>query len=225
MPPYGGRKHPNQELIQIDTTDVLFICGGAFEGLDKTIARRVEERTMGFAADIKSRKERNIGEILTHIQPTDLLSFGLIPEFIGRLPIVATLHDLDEAAMVDILTKPKNAIAKQYQKMFRLENVELSIEPEAYLAIAREAIKRNTGARGLRTIIEELMLDVMYDIPSIENVDRVTLDAECVTAKKRPAVHTRPAKPKEIKDIEEAKKSKEKIKEAKKSEEKDKEVA
>jgi len=171
VPPQGGRKHPHQEFIQIDTTNILFICGGAFDGIEKIIQNRIGKKSMGFGAKIESPKKANVGEILKNILPQDLLKFGLIPEFVGRLPVIVTLHSLDREALVKILTEPKNALVKQYQKLFEMDDVILEFEKEAIEAIADKAIERNTGARGLRAILEEIMLDVMYDIPSQENVE------------------------------------------------------
>ncbi len=178
VPPQGGRKHPHQEFIQIDTTNILFICGGAFDGIDKIIEARTGKKTMGFGAEIKSKSEKPVGEILRQILPEDLLKYGLIPEFVGRLPIVVALDALDEGALVQILTEPKNALVKQFQKLFELDSIELSFEPEALEIIAKLAIKRNTGARGLRAIIEKLTLDLMYDLPSRSDVKR------CIITKK-----------------------------------------
>ena len=166
VPPQGGRKHPHQEFIQVDTTNILFICGGAFVGLDTIIEQRVGKKTMGFGADIQSKQGRKVGEMLAHLQPEDQLKYGLIPEFVGRMPVVATLEELDESALIDILTRPKNALIKQYQKLLALEGCKLRFSDEALVAIARKAIKRKTGARGLRAILEDVMLNVMYDIPS-----------------------------------------------------------
>ena len=174
VPPQGGRKHPHQEFIQVDTTNILFICGGAFVGLDKLVEHRAGKSGMGFGAEIRGKSERRTGDLLALVQPEDLLKFGLIPEFVGRLPIVATLNDLDEAALVRILREPKNAILKQYQKYFDLEKVRLTFTDDATVAIAHEALKRKTGARGLRAILEDVMLDVMYELPSIADL------AECV---------------------------------------------
>ncbi|MBI2058617.1 MAG: ATP-dependent Clp protease ATP-binding subunit ClpX [Nitrospirae bacterium] len=170
VPPRGGRKHPQQDFIRLDTTGVLFICGGAFVGLEDLIMRRINQKGLGFGAEVRSRKEMNIGEILQHVEPDDLLRFGLIPEFVGRLPVVATLDELNEKALVDILQVPRNALVKQYRRLFEYERVKLSFTDEAIAAIAREAIKRKSGARGLRAILEKVMLDVMYDIPSHANV-------------------------------------------------------
>ncbi len=186
VPPRGGRKHPHQEFIQIDTTNILFICGGAFSGLENIIEHRLAEKTIGFGADIKSRKERNIGDILAEIQPEDLLKYGMIPEFVGRLPIIATLHDLDEKALVEILTTPKNAIVKQYQKLFEFENVKLKFTDDALIAIAREALKKKSGARGLRAIMENIMLDIMYEIPSLGNVKEVIINEDVILKRERP---------------------------------------
>ena len=169
VPPQGGRKHPHQEFIQIDTTNILFIVGGAFDGLDSIIQSRVGKKTMGFGAEVKSRK-KNIGELLKQIQPEDLIKFGLIPEFVGRLPVLATLEELDEEALVRILTEPRNALVKQYTQLFSMDDIELEFEEEALALIARKAIERKTGARGLRSIIEEKMLDIMYELPTMENV-------------------------------------------------------
>ncbi len=165
VPPQGGRKHPHQEFIQIDTSNILFICGGAFEGIDKIIENRVGQKVMGFGADIKSREEKKIGEILNMILPQDLLKYGLIPEFVGRVPIIVTLEALDMDALISILTEPKNALVKQYKKLFELDGVDLEFKEDALQAIADEALRRNTGARGLRAIIEDIMLEVMYEIP------------------------------------------------------------
>ena len=180
VPPKGGRKHPQQEFIQIDTTNILFICGGAFVGLEKLIEQRCSGKTIGFGADIKSREERDTGEVLKEVQPEDLLKFGLIPEFIGRLPVIATLGELSIEALVDILKKPRNALLKQYQKLFDLENVKLRFTEGALSAIAREAIKRKSGARGLRAIMENIMLDVMYEIPSQSNISECIISEEVV---------------------------------------------
>jgi ATP-dependent Clp protease ATP-binding subunit ClpX len=180
VPPKGGRKHPQQEFIQIDTTNILFICGGAFVGLEKLIEQRCSGKTIGFGADIKCRDERETGQVLREVQPEDLLKFGLIPEFIGRLPVIATLGELSIEALVDILKKPKNALVKQYQKLFDLENVKLRFTEGALGAIAREAIKRKSGARGLRAIMENIMLDVMYEIPSQSNISECIISEEVV---------------------------------------------
>ena len=181
VPPQGGRKHPHQEFIQIDTTNILFICGGAFDGIDKIIGDRIGKKGLGFGADIKTKQEKNIGELLAQISPQDLLKFGLIPEFIGRLPIVAKLNPLDEKALCDILTKPKNALVKQYQALLGMDGVELDFDDAAISAIAKKALKRNTGARGLRSIIEEIMTDIMFDVPSADDVEKCIIHENCVT--------------------------------------------
>jgi len=180
VPPKGGRKHPQQEFIQINTTNILFICGGAFVGLDKLVEQRIGGKTLGFGADIKSQHERDMGELLREVQPEDLLKFGLIPEFIGRLPVIATLNELSIDALVDILKKPKNALLKQYQKLFEFENVKLRFTEGALMSIAKEAIKRKSGARGLRAIMENTMLDVMYEIPSQSNIRECIISEEVV---------------------------------------------
>jgi ATP-dependent Clp protease ATP-binding subunit ClpX len=190
VPPQGGRKHPHQEFIQVDTTNILFICGGAFVGLDKIIEGRVGKSGMGFGAEIRAKADRLLGDVLAQVQPEDLLKFGLIPEFVGRLPVVATLHDLDEAALVRILTEPKNAIIKQYQKYFELEKVRLKITDEATVSIAREALKRGTGARGLRAILEDVMLDVMYDLPSIPSLIECVITRDAILGTERPILVT-----------------------------------
>src|SRR5436853_343966 len=186
VPPQGGRKHPHQEFIQVDTSNVLFLCGGAFVGLDKIIEARVGRSGMGFGAEIKRREERRVGDLLAMIQPEDLLKYGLIPEFVGRLPVIATLHDLDEAALVRILREPKNAIIKQYQKYFDLEKVRLKFTDDAVAAISREALKRGTGARGLRAILEEVMLEIMYDLPSIQGLKECIITREVILNRERP---------------------------------------
>jgi ATP-dependent Clp protease ATP-binding subunit ClpX len=180
VPPQGGRKHPHQEFIQIDTTNILFICGGAFDGIDKIIQNRIGKKTMGFGAKIESAKNMNIGGILKDILPQDLLKYGLIPEFVGRLPIIVTLHSLDKDALVKILTEPKNALVKQYQKLFEMDDTLLEFDEDALEAIAEKAIQRNTGARGLRAILEEIMLDVMYEIPSSTNIEKCIITRETV---------------------------------------------
>lgn len=184
VPPQGGRKHPHQEFIQINTTNILFICGGAFDGIDKIIEKRTRQSSMGFGAQIQSKKEKDIGKLLKEIMPGDLLKFGLIPEFVGRLPIVVTLEALDRSTLVNILSQPKNALVKQYKKLFELDNVELDFEQEALEAIADEALSRNTGARGLRAIIEEIMRDVMFDVPSNEEISKVSITKDTVSDKK-----------------------------------------
>lgn len=194
VPPQGGRKHPHQEFIQIDTSNILFICGGAFEGIDKIIQNRVGQKVMGFGADIKSRQEKKIGEILNLILPQDLLRYGLIPEFVGRVPIIVTLEALDSDALVRILTEPKNALIKQYKKLFELDGVDLEFKDEALQAIAEEALRRATGARGLRAIIEDIMLEVMYEIPSRIDVTKVAITKDVVLKRESPLLVTVDAK-------------------------------
>jgi len=186
VPPKGGRKHPQQDFLQVDTSNILFISGGAFNGLENIIEQRIGKKTLGFGAEIKNREERNIGEILSHVQPEDLIKYGLIPEFVGRLPVIATLEDLNEKALVDILTKPKNALIKQYEKLFDFESVKLRFSQESLGAIARQAIRRKSGARGLRAILEEIMLDIMYDLPSYSNVEECLINEEVILKKERP---------------------------------------
>ena len=188
VPPQGGRKHPHQEFIQVDTSNVLFLCGGAFVGLDKNIESRVGRSGMGFGAEIKSHQDRRVGDLLAMIQPEDLLRYGLIPEFVGRLPVIATLHDLDDAALVRILKEPKNAIIKQYQKYFDLEKVRLKFTDDAVTAIAKEAMKRGTGARGLRAILEDVMLEIMYELPSIQNLKECIITREVILNHERPVL-------------------------------------
>ncbi len=180
VPPQGGRKHPQQEFLQVDTTNILFICGGAFAGLDKIIAQRGKGSAMGFGADVRANDDRNVGEIFKDIEPEDLLKFGLIPEFVGRLPVLATLEDLDEPALIEILTKPKNALIKQYQRLFELEDTELTFTEDALKAVAKRAIERKTGARGLRSILEDILLDTMFDLPSLDSVTKVVVNEEAV---------------------------------------------
>ena len=180
VPPQGGRKHPGQEFIQVDTTNILFICGGAFSGLEKVISQRTEGRSVGFGADVRGPDDRRAGEVLRDVEPQDLLRFGLIPEFVGRLPVVATLDDLDEATLIRILQEPKNAITRQFQRLFELENVRLEFTPDALGAIASKAMKRNTGARGLRSIVEAVLLDLMFEIPGMDNVESVVIDAAAI---------------------------------------------
>ena len=184
VPPQGGRKHPHQEFIQINTTNILFICGGAFDGVEKIIERRTRTSSLGFGAEIQSKKEKDLGKLLKDIMPGDLLKFGLIPEFIGRLPIVVTLDKLDREALIKILTEPKNALVKQYKKLFELDDVELEFNEEALKGIADEAINRNTGARGLRAIIEDMMREIMFDIPSQENISKVIVNEDCIKTRK-----------------------------------------
>lgn len=188
VPPQGGRKHPHQEFIQIDTTNILFICGGAFEGLEKIIETRVKDQSMGFRATIESRKERKLGELLAMVLPEDLLKFGLIPEFIGRLPIVVTLNALDEESLMKILTEPRNALLKQYQKIFQMDGVDLVFTKEAVSCIAREAQKRKTGARALRSILEEVMLDIMYEVPSLQSIRKCIITPEVIEKKSEPTL-------------------------------------
>jgi ATP-dependent Clp protease ATP-binding subunit ClpX len=187
VPPQGGRKHPNQEFVQVDTTNILFICGGAFDGLDKVIRARSEKGGIGFGAEVKSRDNRkDISVVLRDVEPEDLIKYGLIPEFVGRLPVVATLEELDEAALIQILTEPKNALIKQYQKMFAMEGVELEIRDDGLKAIARKALARKTGARGLRSILEQVLLDTMFDLPSLQNVQKAVIDEGTVTGDQKP---------------------------------------
>ena len=180
VPPQGGRKHPQQEFLQVDTTNILFICGGAFAGLDKIISQRGKGSAMGFGADVRDEADKGIGEVLHDLEPEDLLKFGLIPEFVGRLPVVATLEDLDEDALITILTEPKNALVKQYQRLFELEEAQLTFTDDALRAIAQRAIARNTGARGLRSIMEDILLDTMFDLPGMETVTEVVVNEESV---------------------------------------------
>jgi len=188
VPPQGGRKHPHQEFIQIDTTNILFICGGAFDGIEKIIEKRTHQSTMGFGADVKSRQEKDIGQILKSVLPEDLLKFGLIPEFVGRLPIIVTLGALDKDALIRILTEPKNALVKQYKRLFEMDGVELEFEDGALEAIADEALKRKTGARGLRAIMEELMMGVMYELPSNEKAAKCIVSKNTVINKEQPVI-------------------------------------
>ncbi|MEO1313247.1 MAG: ATP-dependent Clp protease ATP-binding subunit ClpX [Pseudomonadota bacterium] len=180
VPPQGGRKHPQQEFLQVDTTNILFICGGAFAGLDKIIGQRNKGSAMGFGADVKDEDARRVGELFQELEPEDLLKFGLIPEFVGRLPVIATLTDLDEEALVTILTKPKNALVKQYQRLFEMEDVDLTFTDEALDAIAKRAIERKTGARGLRSILEEVLLDTMFEIPALQGVEEVVVNEDAI---------------------------------------------
>ena len=186
MPPQGGRKHPQQEFLQVDTTNILFICGGAFAGLDRIIAQRGKGSAMGFGADVKDPDTRRVGETFKDLEPEDLLKFGLIPEFVGRLPVIATLEDLDEEALVTILTQPKNALVKQYQRLFELENVKLTFTDDALTAIAKRAIERKTGARGLRSILEDILLNTMFDLPGMANVDEVLVNEEAAISAAQP---------------------------------------
>ncbi|CRL11067.1 ATP-dependent Clp protease ATP-binding subunit ClpX [Phaeobacter italicus] len=186
VPPQGGRKHPQQEFLQVDTTNILFICGGAFAGLDKIIKQRGKGSAMGFGADVREESDAGVGETFKDLEPEDLLKFGLIPEFVGRLPVLATLEDLDEDALITILTKPKNALVKQYQRLFELEDTELDFTDEALSAIAKRAIERKTGARGLRSILEDILLDTMFDLPGMESVEKVVVNEEAVTSDAQP---------------------------------------
>jgi ATP-dependent Clp protease ATP-binding subunit ClpX len=189
VPPQGGRKHPQQEFLQVDTSNILFICGGAFSGLDKIILNRSQKSGIGFVADVKSQDgSENVGELLRDVEPEDLIKYGLIPEFVGRLPVVATLEELDEDALVRILVEPKNALTKQYQKLFEMESVELELREDALRAIAQRAMKRKTGARGLRTILETVLLDTMYDLPSMNDATKVVVDDAVVTGETKPYI-------------------------------------
>ena len=188
VPPQGGRKHPHQEFIQINTSNILFICGGAFDGVDKIIEKRTQSSSMGFGADIKSKANKDVGTLLKSILPGDLLKFGLIPEFVGRLPIVVTLESLDQNALINILSQPKNALVKQYTKLFEMDNVELEFTEDALKAIADEAIARKTGARGLRSIVEDMMIEIMFDIPSDENISKIIIQEDTVKNKQLPEV-------------------------------------
>lgn len=186
VPPQGGRKHPQQEFLQVDTTNILFICGGAFAGLDKVITNRLQGKSIGFGASVTGPDQRGTGEIFKETEPEDLLKFGLIPEFVGRLPVIATLEDLDEASLIEILSLPKNALLKQYQALFDMENVKLTFSEDALLAIAQKAIARKTGARGLRSIMEDTLLDTMFDLPSLEGVEEIVINAEVVESDASP---------------------------------------
>jgi len=190
VPPQGGRKHPHQEFIQIDTTNILFICGGAFDGIEKIIQKRIGKKSIGFGAHIESQQNLKIGEILRKILPEDLLKYGLIPEFVGRVPIIVTLDALDEKALIEILTKPRNALVKQYQKFFELDNTALEFTDDALKTIAKKAIERKTGARGLRAILEEIMLDIMYEIPSRQDIAKVVITKEVVSKGEKPIIVT-----------------------------------
>jgi ATP-dependent Clp protease ATP-binding subunit ClpX len=195
VPPQGGRKHPQQEFLQVDTTNILFICGGAFAGLDRIIAQRGKGSSIGFGADVKADEERRIGELFAELEPEDLLKFGLIPEFVGRLPVIATLSDLDEEALIKILTEPKNALVKQYKRLFSMEDVTLTFTDDALQAIAKKAIKRKTGARGLRSILEAVLLNTMFDLPGMEGVTEVVVNAECIEGDSQPLyIHSKDSK-------------------------------
>jgi len=186
VPPQGGRKHPQQEFLQVDTTDILFVCGGAFSGLEKIISERGQGTSIGFGADVKGPDERRSGEVLRQVEPEDLLKFGLIPEFVGRLPVVATIDDLDESALIEILSQPKNALVKQYQKLFDMEDVKLSFSDDALAEVAQKAISRKTGARGLRSILENALLDTMFDLPSMDGVEEVVINKEVIEGRSQP---------------------------------------
>ena len=188
VPPKGGRKHPQQEFLQVDTTNILFICGGAFVGLDKVIQRRVGKKTMGFGAEVSSLTQKPLGETLAGVQPEDLLNFGLIPEFVGRLPVIATLHELDEDALIQILTQPKNALTKQYRRLFEIDGVQLKFTDGSLRAIARKSLERKSGARGLRAILETALMDVMYDVPSEHNIKEVVIDEDVIDGLREPMV-------------------------------------
>ncbi|MBS0332746.1 MAG: ATP-dependent Clp protease ATP-binding subunit ClpX, partial [Proteobacteria bacterium] len=188
VPPQGGRKHPQQEFLQVDTTNILFICGGAFAGLEKIISARGQGTSIGFGAKVSDPDERRTGEIFRQVEPDDLLRFGLIPEFVGRLPVIATLDDLDEKALVKILTEPKNAFVKQYVRLFDMENVGLTFTDDALNAVARKAIARKTGARGLRSILEGILLDTMYELPTYDGVEEVVVNAEVVEGRAQPLI-------------------------------------
>ncbi len=186
VPPQGGRKHPQQEFLQVDTTNILFICGGAFAGLEKIISGRGKGTSIGFGASVKDPEERRLGEVLHQVEPDDLMKFGLIPEFIGRLPVLATLEDLDEVTLVKILTEPKNALIKQYQRLFEMENVSLNFTDDALMGVAKKAIQRKTGARGLRSILEGILLDTMYELPNMQGVEEVVINAEVIEERAQP---------------------------------------
>lgn len=190
IPPQGGRKHPQQEFVQVDTSNILFICGGAFSGLEKVIQQRSEKTGIGFGAEVKSKDtSKKLGQLFREVEPEDLIKFGLIPEFIGRLPVIATLEELDEAALMQILTEPKNALTRQYQRLFEMEDVDLSFTEEALLAVAKKALERNTGARGLRSILENVLLDTMYDLPSLSDVGTVEITAEVINGQAKPVLN------------------------------------
>jgi ATP-dependent Clp protease ATP-binding subunit ClpX len=192
VPPKGGRKHPQQEFIQIDTTNILFICGGAFNGLEETIQRRLQQKVIGFGADIQSKDERNVGELFREVQPEDLIEYGLIPELTGRLPVIAPLHQLDEDALISILTEPRNALTKQYERLFALDGVNLHFTPDSLHAVAKQALERQTGARGLRSILESAMLELMYQLPSQEEVEDVWINADVINKTGTPTLQPNP---------------------------------
>jgi len=193
VPPQGGRKHPNQDFLQIDTTNILFICGGAFAGLEKVIEQRTEASGIGFGATVKTKKERSLTDVFREVEPEDLIKFGLIPELVGRLPVVATLSELSEEALVQILTEPKNALVKQYAKLLSMEGVDLEVRPTALRAIARRALARKTGARGLRSILEQSLIDTMFELPNTTNVDKVVVDESTIEESKPPLLVYREA--------------------------------
>ena len=186
VPPQGGRKHPQQEFLQVDTTDILFVCGGAFSGLEKIINERGQGTSIGFGADVKGPDDRRAGEILRQVESEDLLKFGLIPEFVGRLPVVATLEDLDEESLIEILVKPKNALVKQYERLFDMEDTRLSFSDDALAAVARKAVQRKTGARGLRSILENALLNTMFDLPGLDGVEEVVINREVIDGRAQP---------------------------------------
>jgi ATP-dependent Clp protease ATP-binding subunit ClpX len=188
VPPQGGRKHPHQEFIPVDTTNILFICGGTFVGLEKIIENRIGKQNMGFGAEIQRKKEKKIGEILMEIHPDDLLKYGFIPEFVGRLPVIATLHELDKSALISILTEPKNALTKQYTKYLELENVKLRFTDDALDAIVEKAMQRETGARGLRAVVEDIMIDIMYELPSLSGVTECVITDRVITKREEPII-------------------------------------
>jgi ATP-dependent Clp protease ATP-binding subunit ClpX len=188
VPPKGGRKHPQQEFLQVDTTNILFICGGAFCGLEQVIERRVGGRSLGFGTDVKSKTEKNIGELLAIVEPDDLLKFGMIPEFVGRLPVITSLEELDEQSLIDILTKPRNALVKQYKKLLEMDGVTLKFTDGALRSVARAAMKNKAGARGLRAILESAMLDIMYDVPSRRNVREIAISEDVIEKQEPPLV-------------------------------------
>jgi len=188
VPPKGGRKHPQQDFLQVDTTNILFICGGAFVGLDQIIQRRIGQSRLGFGAEIRKRSDFKLGELLIQVQPEDLLKFGLIPEFVGRLPVIATLHELNEEALIDILTKPKNSLVKQFQKLFEMDGVKLKFTKAALHAVAKKALARESGARGLRAILEEAMLDIMYEVPSKQGIKEVVINDDVITKSEQPLI-------------------------------------
>jgi ATP-dependent Clp protease ATP-binding subunit ClpX len=188
VPPKGGRKHPQQDFLQVDTSNILFICGGAFVGLDQVISRRLGQSRLGFGADVKSKRDFKLGELFAQVQPEDLLKFGLIPEFVGRLPVIATLEELSEEALIDILTTPKNSLVKQFQKLFEMDGVKLKFTKGALRAVAIRALERESGARGLRAILEEAMLDVMYEVPSKSGIKEVVVNEEAITKGESPLI-------------------------------------